>query len=179
MDASDDTAPLIYPGHFADGFVKWPRPAYRKPNALVRTTDTASLFVPSAIYAVVKRFSSKEERRRVVAAVYDPSRVEAEVVGFENHLNYFHEAGKGLSMALAKGLAAFLNTTTVDTYFRQFNGHTQVNATDLRSLPFPSREDLCAVGRHVGTVMPSQAEVDELVDRLIFDAPAPARAASA
>jgi hypothetical protein len=33
------------------------------------------------------RFSSKEEDRRVVAAVYDPKRIDAEQAGFENHTN--------------------------------------------------------------------------------------------
>jgi adenine-specific DNA-methyltransferase len=39
-------------------------------------------------------------------------------------------------------LAAFLNSTVLDVYFRQFNGHTQVNATDLRNLRYPSRSQL-------------------------------------
>jgi adenine-specific DNA-methyltransferase len=79
------------------------------------------------------RSESLLEQQRVVACIYDPNRIQAERVGFENRLNYFHARGRGLRMDLAKGLAAFLNSTLVDVYFRQFNGHTQVNATDLRN----------------------------------------------
>jgi adenine-specific DNA-methyltransferase len=36
------------------------------------------------------------------------------VLGFENHLNLFHENKHGLPELLARGLAVFLNTTAVD-----------------------------------------------------------------
>jgi adenine-specific DNA-methyltransferase len=39
-----------------------------------------------------------------------------------------------------------LNATAVDDYFRTFNGHTQVNATDLKRLKYPSRETLITLG---------------------------------
>ena len=61
------------------------------------------------------------------------------MLGFENHLNVFHEDKRALPENLAHGLAAFLNTTAVDDHFRRFNGHTQVNATDLRLMKYPSR----------------------------------------
>ena len=47
---------------------------------------------------------------------------------------------------LAHGLAVFLNTTVVDEHFRRFNGHTQVNATDLKTMKFPSRDALIQLG---------------------------------
>lgn len=47
---------------------------------------------------------------------------------------------------LARGLALFLNTTAVDEYFRRFNGHTQVNATDLKLMQYPSRKVLIQLG---------------------------------
>jgi adenine-specific DNA-methyltransferase len=62
------------------------------------------------------------------------------MLGFENHLNVFHEDKCGLPENLEHGLAAFLNTTAVDDHFRRFNGHTQVNATDLRLMMYPSRQ---------------------------------------
>jgi len=164
-EPQDDTAPLIYPCHFNGGFVQWPKPDGRKPNAIRDTERTQELLVAGAIYVLVKRFTSKEERRRVVACIYDPHRMRAERVGFENHLNYFHARGRGLPMDLAKGLTAFLNSTLVDVYFRQFNGHTQVNATDLRNMRYPTRAELESLGRKIGDTFPNQAELDALVEK--------------
>jgi adenine-specific DNA-methyltransferase len=164
-----DTVPLIYPCHFTDGFVKWPNGSTRKPNALAFGPKAEDLVVPEGYYVLTKRFSSKEERRRIVAAVYDPVRITAQKVAFENHLNYFHERGSGLPATLAKGLAAYLNSSLVDIYFRQFSGHTQVNASDLRSLPYPARSALIALGRRIGMSFPAQEELDCLVDEVLFD----------
>jgi adenine-specific DNA-methyltransferase len=100
--------------------------------------------------------------------VYDPSCTSAGRVAFENHLNYYHLRGTGLPKAVAKGLAAFLNSTLVDSYFRQFSGHTQVNATDLRSLRYPSWEKLVALGRRIGTHFPEQENLDPLVEEFIL-----------
>src|SRR4029079_10003837 len=72
--------PLIYPTHFAGDVVRWPK-AGKKPNALAVAEETQDLFLPSGVYVLVKRFSSKEERRRVVAAIFDPKLVPAPLVG--------------------------------------------------------------------------------------------------
>jgi len=163
-----NTVPLIYPCHFKHGYVEWPNGRTRKPNALALGPRAEELVVPQGHYVLTKRFSSKEERRRIVAAVYDPTRVTAAQVAFENHLNYFHERGSGLPATLAKGLAAYLNSSLVDAYFRQFSGHTQVNASDLRSLPYPTRSALIALGRHIAAEFPGQVELDHLVDEVLF-----------
>ena len=141
-DPGPDTVPLIYPGHFDGGEIRWPREAFKKHNALADCPETANLMVPGGTYVLTKRFTAKEERRRVVASVYRGERA-----GFENHLNYFHERGAGLPEVLADGLARYLNSEAVDTYFRIFSGHTQVNATDLRNLHYPTRAQLEALAR--------------------------------
>ena len=71
-----------------------------------------------------------------------------------------------LAAFLAAGLAAFLNTTTVDQFFRQFNGHTQVNATDLRNLQYPMVEELEALGAAVAVGM-EQQELDAIAADLL------------
>jgi adenine-specific DNA-methyltransferase len=159
------TMPLVYPCHFQNGFVSWPVGSGKKPNAIVSSAQTRDLLATAGYYALTKRFSAKEERRRVVAAVYDPHRIEAPLVGFENHLNYFHSRGQGLSANLAKGLALYLNSSLFDQYFRLFSGHTQVNATDLRKMRYPYREQLMRLGRHVKDRMPDQETVDVILQR--------------
>jgi adenine-specific DNA-methyltransferase len=163
--SENGTMPLIYPRHFEAGFVNWPVESEKKPNAIVASKQTRDLMVPMGYYVVTKRFSTKEEARRVVAAIYDPNRIEAPFVGFENHLNYFHAKGKGLSANIAKGLALYLNSSLFDQYFRLFSGHTQVNATDLRKMRYPSHEQLLRLGSHVRHRMPDQETVDEILDK--------------
>jgi len=160
--AESGTAPLIYPCNFNGGTVAWPKNNSRKPSAIVIHKSTQDLLLPSDVYVLVKRFSSKEERRRIVACIYDPSQIQAKWVAFENHLNYFHVNGRGLTMSLAKGLAAFLNSTAVDSYFRRFSGHTQVNATDLRKLNYPAKAKLERLGRKIEHST-NQGEMDDLV----------------
>ncbi|MBA2710479.1 MAG: Eco57I restriction-modification methylase domain-containing protein [Tatlockia sp.] len=142
-----DTVPLLYPVHFSGKKVEWPKPGIKKPNAILRNAETEKWLYPNGFYCVVRRFSSKEEKRRIVACVAQPSTFgNAEMIGIENHLNVYHENKHGLPEAFAHGLAAYLNTTEVDRNFRLFSGHTQVNATDLKMLKYPCREKLIALG---------------------------------
>ncbi|MCF7810229.1 hypothetical protein K9N50_04490 [bacterium] len=158
------SSPLIYPCHFDNGFVKWPLLNGKKPNAIAMSTETRDLMVASGYYVLTKRFSSKEERRRIVSVIYDPQRIKATSVGFENHLNYFHANGNGITPDLAKGLALYLNSTLFDKYFRLFSGHTQVNATDLRKMHYPTRQQLIRLGKHVNTTMPDQETIDSIIE---------------
>ncbi len=159
------TVPLLYPCHFNGGTVHWPKLEARKPNAILDNYETRPWLVPAGVYLLTKRFTSKEERRRLVACLFDPDKVKTEWVGFENHLNYFHASGHGLERTLAIGLYAFLNSTVVDQYFRRFSGHTQVNATDLRALSYPDRVTLQAMGREMKALDLSQGEIDQLVTK--------------
>ncbi|MFA5354109.1 MAG: Eco57I restriction-modification methylase domain-containing protein [Thermodesulfovibrionales bacterium] len=139
--------PLLYPGHFTGLKTEWPKKNSKKPNAFHRSEDSRKWLFPKGFYLVVRRFSSKEERRRITATVVQPDDFPGyDELGFENHLNVFHENKHGLPEALAWGLAVYLNTTAVDLNFRRFSGHTQVNATDLRLMKYPSRKVLTALG---------------------------------
>lgn len=148
--------------------MEWPKPDPKKPNAIMRNTETEKWLFPNGHYCVVRRFSSKEERRRIVATAVNPSVFrDAPALGFENHLNVFHENKRGLPKALARGLAVFLNATAVDEHFRRFNGHTQVNATDLRAMRYPGRNILNALGIWaLKQQKMTQAMIDEKVESL-------------
>lgn len=161
-----ETVPLIYPAHFSGRGIEWPLENIKKPNAIIRNTHTEKWLYPNGYYCAVRRFSSKEERHRIVACVVDPQKLpDVDVIGFENHLNIFHEKHAGIPMHLAKGLALFLNSTMVDENFRQFSGHTQVNATDLKLMKYPSRDTLISLGMIADETGLGQEQVDTVVLR--------------
>lgn len=165
QEPREKAVPLLYAHHFKGGEFRWPRP-HKKPNALVLNDKTRKWLMPRGWYTLTKRFSSKEEARRLVAYVIDPNSLPSDLVGFENHLNVFHTAKNGLTADLAHGLAFFLNSTVVDRHFRNFSGHTQVNATDLRAMRYPSRANLIRFGKWARKQRDlSQAKIDLFLDK--------------
>jgi adenine-specific DNA-methyltransferase len=172
-EAMDGAMPLVYPGNLRDGQVVWPR-EIRKAQwfAPLSAKDEKMLF-PEGWYCVVKRFSAKEERRRIVAAVWSP-RTSPGPVAFENHVNVLHIAGEGLDSDLASGLSIWLNSSLVDAFFRTFSGHTQVNATDLRSMRFPTLDALRQLGIVAPKQLPSQPQIDAMVAQMLNTASAAA-----
>jgi adenine-specific DNA-methyltransferase len=163
------SAPLIRPNHLKDNEVRWPCTNGRvRPNALAIGPESERLLLPNETYVLVKRLTAKEESRRVRAAVCAPSAAPGQQIAFENHLNVFHQDNRGLPVDFAYGLAAYLNTSFVDRYVRQFNGHTQVNATDLRHLRYPSRRSLAELGAIVLRDKPvAQEDLDDAVDLIL------------
>lgn len=154
---------MVLPRHCRSGFVTWPSLLRGVPNGLSISGSSDELVLPSGWYVLVNRFSAKEDRRRVVASLFDPNRLDTDYVAFDNKLNVFHRRNEGLPEDLAKGLAMFLNSSVVDAYFRQFSGHTQVNAGDLRALKFPDFEALVRLGGNVCDLMPSTDEIDQIL----------------
>ncbi|MGW2519801.1 Eco57I restriction-modification methylase domain-containing protein [Streptomyces sp. NPDC001617] len=155
--------PMIYQSNIRSGGIEWPQAKARKPQGFIAVDDAAiRQLLPQGSYVVVKRQTAKEDRRRVIAAVWDgPSRV-----ALDNKTNYLHESNNPLEKNLARGLMLWLNSTVLDRYFRAFSGHTQVNAGDLRRLPFPSREDLVLLAKTAPHGLPNQETLDAVVAKL-------------
>lgn len=163
----EGSVPLIFPQHLRRSVVTWPLAGANKPNALLNNEGTQNLMVSNGTYVLTRRLTSKEEHRRIIAAIYHPSTTDSDVVAFENKTNYFHANGKPLDRKLAKGLWVFLNSTLVDKYFRQMNGHTQVNATDLRALRYPTKELLIQIGVAFTEDEFSQGKADSIINCFI------------
>ena len=157
------SAPLLYAAHFQRGKLEWPK-VMKKPNA-IRVSEKSQkwLWRNQGHYVITRRFTAKEERRRIAASVYT-SELPGEWIGFENHLNIFHAKQNGLEPTLAKGLSVYLNSRLVDRFFRQFSGHTQVNATDLRALKYPKREALERIGKQTDGLTLTQEEIDHIIE---------------
>ena len=162
-EPTGDTAPMLYPHPFSDGTLSWPK-SHKKPNALQLSPDINKWLMPRGHYVLVKRFSAKEERRRLVAYHLPYEALDATHIGFENHWNVFHIGKRGMDEDTAKGLSTFLNSTILDEHFRVFSGHTQVNATDLRNMRYPSREQLRKLGQLAKDQLNDQATIDRLIE---------------
>lgn len=160
---NENAVPLIYPHNLRCGAVEYPIDHPKKFNAIQITPETESSLIETSNYVLVKRFSAKEEKRRITAALFTKDNTGSQKVGFENHLNYFHRQGRGLETNLARGLVIYLNSSLIDAYFRQFSGHTQVNAADLRYLKYPTWEELEKLGKHFDADLPAQDEIDFLI----------------
>ena len=147
-DYAEKSVPLIYSVHLKNHRLSWPQES-KKPNAILESDEVNKQLFPKGFYVLVKRFSTKEETKRVVASLITPADFAQENIAFENHLNVFHVNKSSLSENIAYGLDCWLNSTNIDEKFRLFSGHTQVNATDLRNLPYPNTKDLEKLGKQL------------------------------
>jgi adenine-specific DNA-methyltransferase len=167
MLPSETTVPLLYPIHFNGSGIDWPKKG-KKPNAIAVNSETIKMLYPKGFYVLVRRFSCKEEKQRIVARVVDPRLIESEYIGIENHLNVFHSKKAGLDENLSYGLAAYLNSKVVDEHFRSFNGHTQVNVTDLKQLRYPNKSILIELGKWAKTIEKFDPEIIEAKIRTLL-----------
>ena len=148
VNAAASAVPLLWMHNLVDMKVVWPSEKNGKPKAILDNKETEYLLVPVKNYVLLKRFSSKEQKRRLYASVLSATDFQYDKVGLENHLNYIYRPGGSLTLSEVTGLAAILNTTLIDSYFRTLSGNTQVNATEIRELPLPNWETIIEIGRN-------------------------------
>ncbi|MFA5032756.1 MAG: Eco57I restriction-modification methylase domain-containing protein [bacterium] len=165
-------APLIWMHNLQNTKVVYPLKKSGKQEAIRICDETKSLLLPLKNYVLLKRFSSKEQKKRLYAAVLLESEFPYKTIGLENHVNYIHKPNGTLSVYEVLGIAAILNTNIVDSFFRTFNGNTQVNATDIRSLPLPSIEDIIKIGKMVCKIKPqNEHDLDRIVGEVLNISP--------
>lgn len=111
---------------------------------------TRSKFLDRQCHIVMNRMFFKESPNVITAHIIDCAS-NASVIAVENHLNYLSGSKTSpLDFELALGLKFYLESKSVNNYFRRFLGSTQINAADIKSLPFPSKEFLINLGRNGG-----------------------------
>jgi len=141
----NNSTPLLYPVHFKNGRTIWPIESKKPISIILNDIDKKKLVFSTGDYVVVKRFSSKEEKRRIWASIIYEDDFEGNDFTVENHLNIYHIGKKGINRKIAIGLYVFLNSDYLDNIFRDFSGHTQVNATDLKNIKYPSQDQLIQI----------------------------------
>lgn len=143
------TIPLLWANHFIENRISFPVPVSKNPQYIVDTEESKSVLLPSKNYLLIKRFSSKEERRRVQCSLYFADDFANEKVGIENHLNYITKLKGEMTKEEMYGLFALFNSSFIDTYYRILNGSTQVNATEVNAIPLPSLDDIKRMGKRL------------------------------
>ena len=105
--------------------------------------DQSHLLVKNTC-VLVQRTTSKEQNRRLVAAVM-PAAFAKKHGGavVENHLNMVYSASdKGIS---PETISAVLNSHALDAAFRCISGSVAVSAYELNALPLPDLQDLLSI----------------------------------
>lgn len=141
-----DYAPLIWMQNIEDGLVVWPKENW-KPVAIKIDEVSRKILISNGNYVLIKRFSTKEGKRRINAGVLLEKFLNSELIGIENHVNYIYKSNDKLSEHEAYGIQALLNSRLYNKYFQTINGNTQVNAAEIDNIPFPSIEKIKKIGR--------------------------------
>lgn len=160
---SQTSVPMLWMPHVRRSYIDWPR--QHKTEHIESNADSAWMLLPNEPLVLLRRFSPKEDERRITAAAY-AGQFPGARIGLENHLNVVRGAERPMSVQVARGLATWLNARVVDEHLRQRLGSTQVNAVELRALPVP---DIATLARLGGDVPESANldQIDEHVSRLI------------
>jgi adenine-specific DNA-methyltransferase len=159
------TVPFLWMQHIHRMEISWP--IAKKREHIRANAASAWMLVENSPKVLLRRFSPKEDLRRVTAAPY-LGELPGASIGLENHLNYIYRPGGVMNADEALGLAAYLNSAPVEAFFRGIAGTTQVNATELRLLPMPSTQQLSLIGRQCYPGM-SLDQVDFVVDAVLND----------
>lgn len=152
--------PLLWMQNVQAQAIEWPVERRNKPQGILLKAGE-KLLVPLNNCVLLRRFSAKEERRRLIAAPFLATHFAqyGTQLGLENHLNYIYRQNGALADEEVVGLSALLNSALIDRYFRILNGNTQVNATELRALPLPPQTVIRQLG-HAITQAGGAADLD-------------------
>ena len=137
-----NTVPLFYSQHIKNGKVIFP---LNKKGEYI-TNDKSSLLQKNKNYLFVKRFTAKEEKRRLQCGIYLAKEFpQYKEISTQNKINFI-ESDKQLSKEIIFGLYVIFNSFLYDSYYRILNGSTQVNSTEFNTIPVPSLEIIEKIG---------------------------------
>jgi adenine-specific DNA-methyltransferase len=159
-NSSEPVVPLLWAYNFYGNRIRFPVEVNGKPQYLYNAKETNRLKMKKGNYLLLKRFTSKEERKRLQCALlFEEDFSSYDAISTENHLNFITKMNGRMDKEEMYGLFVVLNSSYVDRYFRILNGSTQVNANEINTMPFPARNDLVEMGR-MAMRFPSLADAD-------------------
>lgn len=136
--------PLFYSQHIKGGEVHFP---IQKEHEYV-VTDQKGLMQDNHNYLFVKRFTAKEESRRLQCGVYLAKKFpQYSKISTQNKINFIDGLLTNMSECLVYGLYVLFNSTIYDKYYRILNGSTQVNSTEINAMPVPDLDVIQEMGK--------------------------------
>lgn len=143
-EAEEGAIPLFYSQHIKQGKVQFP---IQKEHEYV-VTDQRGLMQDNKNYLFVKRFTAKEEPRRLQCGVYLAKDFpQYRKISTQNKINFIDGLLTEMSECLVYGLYVLFNSTLYDEYYRILNGSTQVNSTEINTMPVPDLECIQEMGQ--------------------------------
>lgn len=166
-EPGEDIVPLLYSQHIKDGHVIFP---IQKEFEYI-TTEKSGLIQKNKNYLLVKRFTAKEEKRRLQCGIYIANNLpEYEYISTQNKINFIDGTNMDLSLKAVYGLYVLFNSTIYDLYYRILNGSTQVNSTEINDIPVPSLEEIERMGEKLMETGDISVEAcDEILEEIIND----------
>lgn len=148
-EPAEDTVPLYWLHNVVKMLCDHPVTKKGKGQYIKLVPETKASLLPNKNYVLLRRFSSKDDDSRLIAAPYFGNMSQYESVGIENKLNYIYRPKGHLRRDEVMGLSALLDSELFDSYFRMFNGNINVSATELRIMPLPPIETIREIGRKI------------------------------
>lgn len=145
---NDNHVPLLLLQNLGDEKIIWPYSENANKQIIEINEKTVKYLLPIKNYVILRRMTSKEQKRRVCATAFKKDDFKKfKLIGLENHLNYIYKIDGCLSATEMIGLTALLNSKIIDIYFRVLNGNNQINATEMRTLPLPKFDQIRSIGK--------------------------------
>lgn len=140
----DNIIPLFYSQHIKEGVVEFP---IGKDNEYIMNAKPG-LVQENKNYLFVKRFTSKEEKRRLQCGIYLAKNLtNYSHISTQNKINFIDSVNNmTIDESLVLGLYVIFNSTIYDNYYRILNGSTQVNSTEINNIPVPQINILRELG---------------------------------
>jgi adenine-specific DNA-methyltransferase len=148
-ESGEEMAPLFWLHNVVKMLTDHPVKKNGRKQFIRISRETMSILLPNKNYILLRRFSSKDDKSRLIAAPYFCNTSHARFIGVENKLNYIYRPNGHLERAEVMGLAALLDSDIFDIYFRTFNGNVNVSATELREMPMPPLETIKNIGKEL------------------------------
>jgi adenine-specific DNA-methyltransferase len=145
-NAPHAVAPLFWLHHVKQMTLEWPIGKLQKGQYISVEGGSRALLLPNKNCVLLRRFSSKDDKNRLIAAPFFSDFTTSEFIGVENKVNYIYRPKGRLERNEVAGLCALLNSSLFDAYFRIFNGNVNVSATELREMPMPPMETIREIG---------------------------------